>query len=52
MYIATYSNHVGESGRASDVIVSATIQFRRATNTVAVSPMRGVHNERKTFELS
>ena len=48
---------IGESGHTPDtfsldVICSATIQVRRTTNTVAVGPMRGLHNYRKTSELT
>ena len=53
--IISYS--VGESGHTPDtfsldVICSATIQVRRTTNTVAVGLMRGLHDNRKTSELT
>ena len=35
-----------------DVICSATIQVQKATNTVAVGPMCGLNNYRKTSELA
>ena len=50
------SKNIGESEQlvwtfSLDVICSATIQVRR-TSTVAVEPMYGLHNYRKTSELT
>ena len=44
-----FLEEIGESGHTPDtfsfdVIYSATIQFRRTGNTVAVGPMCGLHN--------
>ena len=47
---------VGESGHSPDAfsldVISATIQVRRTTNAVAVGTIRGLHNFRKTSELT
>ena len=48
---------IGESGHSPDtfsldIIYLATIHVRRATNTVAVGPMSGFHDNRKTPELT
>ena len=49
--------YIGESGHTPDtfsldVIYSTTIQVRRTTNTAAVGLMCGLHNYRKTSELT